>query len=156
MHQLFFPLCIFSVFIHGISRFTLETATVVKRKLNAHSVIFALFVHGIFSAEDLLTSPGSIHEVETTLVDGRLHRVYKNLWPSLRDFWLFAVAQYSGDVYIVYEDQRLTYGQVHTYVTKVAGLFRDVYGIKKGLGPISSLSNPSFVILKRSCFNDRR
>lgn len=82
--------------------------------------------------EALLTSPGSIHEIETTLVDGRLQRVYKNLWPSLREFWLSAVAQYSGDIYLVYEDQRLTYGQVHSRVLKVAGLFRDVYGIKKG------------------------
>ena len=96
--------------------------------------------YSIFAAEALLTSPGSIHEIETTLVDGRLHRVYKNLSPSLREFWLSAVTQYSGDLYLVYEDQRLTYGQVHTRVIKVAGLFRDVYGIKKGVDPVSSLS----------------
>lgn len=98
----------------------------------SHSIFFA--------AEALLTSPGSIHEIETTLVDGRLHRVYKNLWPSLREFWLSAVTQYSGDIYIVYEDQRLTYGQVHTRAIKVAGLFRDSYSIKKGADSVSSLS----------------
>jgi hypothetical protein len=102
------------------------------------SVLFSHFF--FFAAEALLTSPGSIHEIETTLVDGRLHRVYKNLWPSLREFWLSAVTQYSGDTYIVYEDQRLTYGQVHTRAIKVAGLFRDSYSIKKGADSVSSLS----------------
>jgi len=80
----------------------------------------------------LLTAPGSIHQVETVLVDGRLQRVYKNLWPSLANFWVSAVQSYANDTYIVYEDQRLTYRQVHTRASKVAGLFQDVYGIKKG------------------------
>lgn len=83
-------------------------------------------------ADALLTAPGSIHELQTSLIDGRLYRVYKNLWPSLREFWLSAVAQYSGDTYIVYEDRRLTYLQVHIRAIKVAGLFRSVYGIKNG------------------------
>lgn len=87
------------------------------------------------SAEALLTAPGSIHELETALVDGRLYRVYKNLWSSLRDFWLSAVSQYADDTYIVYEDQRLTYGQVHTRSVKIAGLLRTVYSIKKGSHP---------------------
>jgi acyl-CoA synthetase (AMP-forming)/AMP-acid ligase II len=70
--------------------------------------------------------------VETTLVDGRLYRVYKNLWPSLRDFWLSAVSQYSTDIYIVYEDQRLTYSQVHNRIIQVAASFHQLYGVKKG------------------------
>ena len=86
----------------------------------------------LLSAEALLTAPGSIHELETALVEGRLYRVYKNLWPSLRDFWLSAVSQYADDTYIVYEDQRLTYGQVHSRSVQIAGMLRKVYGIKKG------------------------
>ncbi|KAJ3516840.1 hypothetical protein NLJ89_g878 [Agrocybe chaxingu] len=87
---------------------------------------------GLAQTEALLTAPGSIHETQTTLVDGRLHRVYKNLWPSLREFWLAAVAQYSPDTYIVYEDGRLTYLQVHARAVKVAALLRNTYGVKKG------------------------
>jgi len=87
----------------------------------------------LFPAEALLTSPGSLHEVETCLVDGRLQRVYKNLWPSLREFWLNAVSKYSNDIYIVYEDQRLTYRQVHHRAVKVAALLQNIYGIQKGV-----------------------
>ncbi|KDR75885.1 hypothetical protein GALMADRAFT_1331600 [Galerina marginata CBS 339.88] len=102
--------------------------------------------------ETLLTSPGSIHEVETTLVDGRLYRVYKNLWPSLREFWLSAVSQYSGDTYIVYEDQRLTYRQVHDRAIKVATMFRSVYEIKKGdrVG-ICSRNCPEYLVAFWAC-----
>ncbi|PPQ67300.1 hypothetical protein CVT25_005884 [Psilocybe cyanescens] len=93
-------------------------------------------------SEALLTAPGSIHEVETVLVDGRLQRVYKNLWPSLREFWLSAVSQYSNDTYVVYEDQRLTYTQVHNRAVRAAEVFRDVHGIRKDLiGAVSVLVN---------------
>jgi hypothetical protein len=54
-------------------------------------------------------APGMPHELETCLVDGRIYRVYKNLWPSMREFWLSAVDKYSDKTYIVFEDQRLTY-----------------------------------------------
>ncbi|KAF5355120.1 hypothetical protein D9756_005291 [Leucocoprinus leucothites] len=80
----------------------------------------------------ILCAPGNIHETETTLVDGRLLRVYKNLWPSCRDFWLSAVGQYADRTYIVYEGHRFTYRQVHERTIKVATLFRKVYGIHKG------------------------
>ena len=76
------------------------------------------------AAEALLTAPGSIHETQTALVDGRLYNVYKNLWPSLREFWLAALAQYAHDTYIVYEDSRLSYGEVHDQALRVASLMR--------------------------------
>lgn len=65
--------------------------------------------------------------------------MYRNLWPSLREFWLSAFSRYADETYIVYEDQRLTYRQVHTGAIKVAGLLRQVYGIQKG-----NLELPSF------------
>lgn len=102
--------------------------------------------------EDLLRAPGCVHEVETTLVDGRLYRVYKNLWPSLRDFWLSAVSQYSTDIYIVYEDQRLTYDQVHNRIIQVAASFHQLYGIKKGdsVG-ICSRNCPDYLVAFWAC-----
>lgn len=100
--------------------------------LESAHIVTLLIYFNLSTADALLTAPGNIHELQTTLVDGRLYRVYKNLWPSLRDFWLSAVAQYSGDTYIVYEDRRLTYLQVHIRAIKVAGLFRSLYGIKNG------------------------
>ena len=83
-------------------------------------------------AEALLTSPGTIHHVSTTLIDGRLQRVYKNLWPSLRQFWLSAVSKYPEDTYIVYEHNRWTYRQVHDSALRLATFFSRKYSIQKG------------------------
>lgn len=110
-------------------------------------------------AEALLTSPGTIHQVSTTLIDGRLQRVYKNLWPSLRQFWLSAVSQYTEDTYIVFEHDRWTYRQVHDRAVKWAGIFVKKYDIQKGkywpLEPVSSRSSLSVgdrvAICSRNC-----
>jgi hypothetical protein len=58
-----------------------------------------------------MCGPGMPHEMETCLVDGRIYRVYKNLPSSMREFWLSSVSQYSEKTYIVFEGERLTYGQ---------------------------------------------
>jgi hypothetical protein len=99
-------------------------------------------------AEALLTSPGTIHEISTTLVDGKLQRVYKNLWPSLRQFWLSAVSRYAEDTYIVFEQQKLTYNQVHGRSLKLASLLSKVYNVQKGnefLAKITKQKNLKFL-----------
>ncbi|KAF8658333.1 hypothetical protein AX16_002100 [Volvariella volvacea WC 439] len=102
--------------------------------------------------EAILCASGNLHEIETTLVDGRLHRVYKNLWPSLRAFWLNAVEQYRHRTYIVFEGQRYSYQEVHDRATKVAAIFRDVYHIKKGdrVG-ICSRNCPDYLVTFWAC-----
>ncbi|KAJ3517299.1 hypothetical protein NMY22_g13995 [Coprinellus aureogranulatus] len=104
------------------------------------------------AAEALLTAPGSVHETQTALIDGRLYKVYKNLWPSLREFWLAAVLQYAGDTYIVYEDRRLTYGDVHRQAMRVADLMRRTYSIQMGdrVG-ICSRNTPEYLIIFWAC-----
>lgn len=82
--------------------------------------------------EALLCAPGTPHELETRLIDGRLQRVYKNMWPSLRVFWLLAAKDHADAVYVVYEQQRYTYRQVFDRSLKAAALYRDVYGVRKG------------------------
>lgn len=57
------------------------------------------------------------------------------MWPSIRAFWLSSVRQYSAKTYIVFDDQRLTYGEVHERAVKAATVFRDVYGVRKGPPP---------------------
>ncbi|TEB38383.1 acetyl-CoA synthetase-like protein [Coprinellus micaceus] len=102
--------------------------------------------------EALLTAPGSIHETQTALVDGRLYKVYKNLWPSLREFWLAALTQYAHDTYIVYEDRRLSYREVHDQAMRVASLMRTAYNIQKGdrVG-ICSRNSPEYLIIFWAC-----
>ena len=84
------------------------------------------------TANALLVAPGAPHETETRLIDGRLLRVYKNQWPSLRVFWLWALSQHKDAVYLVYEDQSYTFGQVHIRAVKAASVLRHVYGVQKG------------------------
>ncbi|KAG6867799.1 hypothetical protein C0993_010969 [Termitomyces sp. T159_Od127] len=80
----------------------------------------------------ILCAPGHFHEVETIYLNGRMQKVYKHLWPSVREFWLSRVEKYSGKTYIIFEDQRHTYGEVHHRAIRVAAVFRHVYGVGKG------------------------
>lgn len=95
-------------------------------------------------ADAILCGPGCPHEMETCLVDGRLQRVYKNLSPSLRTFWLSAVDKHFNDTYIVFEEERLTYGQVHRLATRLAGIFYTAYSVRKGITPVIFILTSSF------------
>ncbi|KAG7098572.1 hypothetical protein E1B28_000505 [Marasmius oreades] len=87
----------------------------------------------LLETDSLLCAPGTLHEMEKRLIDGRLQRVYRNLWPSIRDFWLSSVSQHGSETYIVEPGrQRMTYQQVHEQAIKTANLFYLVYGIRKG------------------------
>ena len=79
-----------------------------------------------------MTTPGGIMETETMLIDGRIQRVYKNLAPSLRHLWLSASTLHTNREYIVFENERLTYGEVHRRASRAADVFRNTYGIRKG------------------------
>lgn len=72
-------------------------------------------------------------ELETRLVDGRLLRVYKNLWPSLRDFWLSSSTQHAKEICVVFEQQRYTFGEVFERSIKAASVFMKLYGVQKGM-----------------------
>ncbi|KAL0575747.1 hypothetical protein V5O48_006234 [Marasmius crinis-equi] len=86
----------------------------------------------LLETDSLLCAPGTMHEMETRLVDGRLQRVYRNLWPSSRDFWLSSVAEHGPKTYIVEPGrQRTTYQQLHEQAMETANLFYRVYGIRK-------------------------
>jgi acyl-CoA synthetase (AMP-forming)/AMP-acid ligase II len=96
--------------------------------------------------------------VETTLIGGRLLKVYKNLWPSVRVFWLEAVARYRSKTYIIFNEQRLTYGQAHDAIVKTASLFQNEYKVHKGrflIRQVSSGANKRIgdrvVICSRNC-----
>ncbi|KAG6849878.1 hypothetical protein H0H93_004096 [Arthromyces matolae] len=80
----------------------------------------------------ILCGPGHLHELETIYLNGRMQKVYRHLWPSVREFWLSRVKKFSKKYYIVFEGQRFTYGEVHQRATKVAAVFRHVYDVEKG------------------------
>ncbi|KAG2013686.1 AMP dependent CoA ligase [Coprinopsis cinerea AmutBmut pab1-1] len=100
----------------------------------------------------LLTAPGATHELETRLVNGRLQRVYRNQWPSLRVFWLWAVSQQKDNIYLVYEKQRYTFAQVHARATKAASMLRHVYNVRKGdRVAICARNYPEYLVVFWAC-----
>jgi acyl-CoA synthetase (AMP-forming)/AMP-acid ligase II len=92
------------------------------------------------------------HEMETRLVDGRIQRVYKNLWPSLRDFWIYVSNDHRDSTYIVFENQRWTYGRIADRAAKAASIYRHVYGVQKGdRVAICSRNFPDFLVAWWAC-----
>ncbi|PBK60201.1 long-chain-fatty-acid-CoA ligase [Armillaria solidipes] len=83
-------------------------------------------------ADKILTAPGSLLEVETRVVEDRLLRVFKNLWPSARALWLHATKQHADKIYVVYENQRYTFREMFERSVHCAAVFREVYGVRKG------------------------
>ena len=84
------------------------------------------------AGDAILCAPGMPHEIETRVVDGKVQRVYKNLWPSLRDFWTWAASEFSDSTYIVFGKERLTFGRVYELSVQAAHILRDVYNVRKG------------------------
>ncbi|KAG7088033.1 hypothetical protein E1B28_012069 [Marasmius oreades] len=100
----------------------------------------------------ILCAPGTPHELERRVVDGRVQRVYKNLWPSLRDFWLWACNEHTDKTFIVYEKQRYSYAQTLARAAKAADMFRTVYGIQKGdRVSICSRNYPDYMVAFWAC-----
>ncbi|KAI0092719.1 hypothetical protein BDY19DRAFT_501652 [Irpex rosettiformis] len=80
----------------------------------------------------IMTAKGMPWEIETRLIKGKVQRVYKNLQPSLRDFWLDIAPQHKEQTYVVCGQERLSYGTAFEQSLKVATVFERVYGIQKG------------------------
>ncbi|KAJ7744452.1 hypothetical protein DFH07DRAFT_890342 [Mycena maculata] len=100
----------------------------------------------------ILCAPGSLHELETRLIDGRVQRVYKNQWPSVRFFWLWASNLYPDRTYIVFEQQQYTYKEVFDRSLKAVAIFNDTYGVQKGdRVAICSRNYPEYLVAFWAC-----
>lgn len=80
----------------------------------------------------IMTAPGAVYEWEKKTIFGRDLRVFKNLPPSLRDFWLLASQAWADREYLVLGDERLTFKETHRRAVVVAAMLAKEYGIKKG------------------------
>ncbi|KAJ3782516.1 hypothetical protein GGU10DRAFT_318455 [Lentinula aff. detonsa] len=80
----------------------------------------------------IIVAPGSLHELETRVIRGSVQRVYKNLWPSLRVFWLAVCKLHEDKIYIVYEEERFTYKQMLEKSIKAAAVLANSYNVRKG------------------------
>ncbi len=77
-----------------------------------------------------LTAPGQPFEITTIAVRGAPIRTFAAAPPDIRALWL-STLQFADRDYLVYEDERITYGEAHRQVAAVANWLMD-QGVKPG------------------------
>ncbi|MEX2327827.1 MAG: class I adenylate-forming enzyme family protein [Pseudomonadales bacterium] len=82
-------------------------------------------------ATAMLTAKGAPFEMEEASIRGVNLRVWKYAPEDLRE--IFESTQAHGDkVFLVYEDERMTFAEHYQAVSRLAHLLRNDYGVKKG------------------------
>lgn len=79
-----------------------------------------------------LVGEGKPFQLEEKLIDGRLQKVYKNVPSSARLFWQTCGQIFSKRTYIVFQDERYTYGEIYKQSIKVAHFLRNDFQVRKG------------------------
>ena len=79
-----------------------------------------------------LTAPGAEFELATETIGGVEYRVFRNLPATLRDIYDEARREHGDKDFLVFEDTRLTYAEVHDRAAAVAHQLVHRYGIEKG------------------------
>ncbi len=97
-----------------------------------------------------LTAPGAPFEIETLEVRGNPMRAYKNAPPNIRALWLSTTAFADRD-YLVYQNERLTYGEAHARVDAIAGWL-----VEAGVAPgdrvaIAMRNYPEWLLIYWAC-----
>jgi long-chain acyl-CoA synthetase len=97
-----------------------------------------------------LIAPGAMFEIEEIEVRGQTLRSFKNAPPNIRALWM-STAQYADREYIVYLDERLTYGQAHAQVAAVANWLM-AQGVKPGDRVAIAMRNyPEWMLIYWAC-----
>jgi len=97
-----------------------------------------------------LTAPGAPFEIAEIVVRGAPMRVYKNAPPTVRELWL-STAAFGARDYLVYQGERLTYGEAHAQVAAIAGWLAE-----KGVTPgdrvaIAMRNYPEWLLIYWAC-----
>jgi long-chain acyl-CoA synthetase len=85
-------------------------------------------IHGVF---DMLSGPGSPFETTQIEARGQYYTGYSKAPAQVRQLWLATKADDSAD-YLVYEDERVSYGEARARVLQVANALITDYGVKPG------------------------
>ncbi len=85
-------------------------------------------ITGVF---DMLSAPGSPFEITEIEARGQKYTGYKNAPPQVRQLWMAIKADDSED-YLVYEDERMTYGEARARVLQVANALINDFGVQPG------------------------
>jgi len=97
-----------------------------------------------------LTAPGATFETATIRLRGNPCLTYKNAPPNVRMLWL-STAAYGDREYMVYQDERLTYGEAHWAVNAIAGWL-----VERGVAPgdrvaIAMRNYPEWMLIYWAC-----
>ena len=92
----------------------------------------------------LASAPGQPHEIQTVMIHGVPQRVYVNAPATLGEMF----AQTASDaIFIVHEDERLTFAQAHAKAGQIAALLINTYGVTKGDRVAISMRNfPEWIL----------
>ena len=78
-----------------------------------------------------LTAPGQLFEMDEIQIDGVPLRAWKHAPPTLRDV-LDLSALHGDKPFVVYEDERITFGEHYRRASTLAHRLIDDYGVRKG------------------------
>lgn len=91
-------------------------------------------------------SPQAPFEIETTVIEGRSYRAYKNSPKTLIDI-IQAGRLYGDQEFLIYQGARYTFSQLFERVDALAAVFQEQYGIEKGdRVAIAMRNNPEWAI----------
>jgi len=98
-----------------------------------------------------LSSPGSPFESGEIEVRGQSYTGYVNAPPQVRQLWMASKAD-DADEYLVYEDERMTYGDARARVLQVANALIDDFGVQPGDSVGLALRNyPEWILAWWAC-----
>ncbi len=89
-----------------------------------------MFEH-YYAARRQLSAPGSPFEITEIEVRGVPVKAFASAPATMRAIWE-AAAPYAERDYIVFEDERFTYGEIQAQVRSLAHLLRDTHGVGSG------------------------
>ncbi|AXE64618.1 AMP-dependent synthetase [Hyphomonas sp. CACIAM 19H1] len=104
----------------------------------------------LLKAREELTGPGGAFEVIEAEILGNRIRTYKNAPPSVREVWL-STLQFADRPYLVYQDERLTYGEAHEIANSTANWLL-AQGVKPGDRVAIAMRNyPEWMLIYWAC-----
>ncbi|TAL31436.1 MAG: AMP-dependent synthetase [Phenylobacterium sp.] len=97
-----------------------------------------------------LTAPGAPFEIAIQEVGGAPIRTFKNAPPNVRALWL-STAQFAERDYLVFDDERITYGEAHRQVASIANWLM-AKGVKPGDRVAVAMRNyPEWMLIYWAC-----
>ena len=106
----------------------------------------------LLKARNELTGPGGAFEIVEADVLGNRLRTYKNAPPTVREVWQ-STLQFAERPYLVYNDERLSYGQAHEIVNSTAN-WLIAQGVKPGDRVAIAMRNfPEWMLIYWACLS---